>query len=121
MKTIKEASRITSEYCERLSAWILNNQDAFFADENKAVDWHDFNYWTDIKTDRNHLIINGEVCIVDRNWNGKHAYVVCKFYGERRKIKDLFRVVWVDQLERSKWRNGYFLIPDIDILTPKSN
>lgn len=113
MKIIKDKSLITKEYCERLASWIKSNQSSFFSDDNKAVDWHDFEYWPDIKTDRNHLIMNGEVCIVDREWNGEHAYVVCRFYGKTRRIEDLFKVIDVDELDRWSWRNGYFLIPDI--------
>ena len=118
MKFIKDKNLITQEYCERLSDWILNNQAVFFADENFAVDWHDFEYWPDIKSDRKHLIMSGEVCIVDREWQDRHAYVVCLFYGKKRKIKDLFKVINVDKLDRANWRNGYFLIPDIRLTPP---
>ena len=114
-KTIKDRNLITAEYCERLSSWILDHQDEFFAKKNEAVDWHDFEFWPNIKTDRNHLIINGEVCIVDRDWRGTHAYVVCQFYGKKRTMRDLFKVIDIDKLVGWKWRNGYFLIPDINV------
>ena len=113
MKFIKDKNLVTIEYCRKLKEWIKSNPEAFFAKENEAYAWCDFECWPDWKRDRNHLIIKGEICIIDREWEGRHAYVVCQFYGNTRKVKDLYFVIWVDDLKRSDWRNGYFLIPDI--------
>lgn len=113
MKTIKDRNLITAEYCTQLEAWIKENPLTFFGKDNECHGWGDFCYWPDKPMDRNHLIMSGEVCIIDRNWQGRHAYVVCQFYAKGTKVKDLYRVIWVDHLNRSDWKNGYFLIPDL--------
>ncbi len=113
LKTIKARSKISPDYCLKLKKWIKKNPKKFFTKENEADSWGDFNLFPTKKTDRNHLIVKGEVCIIDRMWEGKHAYVVCMFYGNCRKVKELYLVVYVDELERKDWRNGYFLIPDL--------
>lgn len=113
MKIIKDRKLITIDYCEKLKKYIKENPKQFFSKENEAYSWGDFEYWPDKKIDRNHLIISGEVCIIDREWNGLHAYVVCQLYAKGTKAKDLYLVIYVDELNRSDWRNGYFLIPDL--------
>lgn len=117
MKSIKDRTAIGKGYCSVLREWIKDNASTFFSNrENEADSWGDFNRWTDSKTDRDHLIMPGEVCLIDRMWEGRHAYVVCQFYGkECRKVRDLYLVVYIDELKRSDWRNGYFLIPDLTI------
>ena len=115
-KTIKNANMITPEYCAELRLWIIGNQVKYFADNDEADSWGDFERWPDKKTDRNHLIMPGEVCLIDRMWEGRHAYVICQFYGkECRKVRDIALVVYIDELERKHWRNGYFLLPDLSI------
>ncbi|MEK6881813.1 MAG: hypothetical protein AABY22_19500 [Nanoarchaeota archaeon] len=113
MKAIKDRSKITAEYCNKLEKWIKENSKKFFAKENEARSFCDFETWPDRPIDRNHLIMKGEVCIIDRKWEGRHAYVICQFYGNGRKVKDLYRVIFVDELKRSDWKNGYFLIPEL--------
>lgn len=113
MKFIKDKSLITSEYCHDLKKWILKHQRSYFAKKNEADSWGDFICCPDKKTDRNHLIIKGEVCLIDRMWEGHHAYVVCQFYGDCRKVKDLALVVYIDELDRKYWKNGYFLLPKL--------
>lgn len=114
MNTIKDKKLITWDYCRELEKWIKDNPEKFFAKENEADSWGDFICWPDKKTDRNHLIMPGEICIIDRMWNDHHSYVVCQFYGkECRKVRDLYEVVRVDDLKRSDWKNGYFLIPNL--------
>jgi len=112
MKYIKDKNKITANYLGELRVWIKEHQKEFFAIENEADSWFDFIAWPDKTTDRNHLIMLGEICIIDRLYEGKHAYMICQFYGER-KARDLFFVCWVDDLDRAYWRNGYFLIPDL--------
>jgi len=116
MRSIKDRKLITADYCNRLEKWIKKNPNIFFSEDNEADSWGDFLLFPDKKTDRNHLILRGEVCIIDRTYNGRHAYMVCQFYGNCRKVKDLYLVLYVDDLKRNEWRNGYFLIPDLDNL-----
>lgn len=113
MKYIKDRNKITAQYCNLLEDYIKKNPKKFFSKKNEADSWGDFIQWPNKKTDRNHLILKGEVCIIDRLYNGRHAYMVCQFYGDCRKVKDLYHVIYVDDLKRSDWRNGYFLIPDL--------
>lgn len=119
MKTIKNKDLITPEYCTRLAKYIKENPSRFFAKENEAEAWCDFVDFPDKKTDRNHLILRGEVCIIDRVYNDRHAYMVCQFYGNCRKVRDLHFVLYIDELKKSDWRNGYFLIPNLDIKNEK--
>jgi hypothetical protein len=113
-KVIKDRSRINEAYATRLGKFITHYPKIFFADSNKADSWADFETWPDKKTDRRHLIIKGEVCVIDRMWEGRHAYVISQFYGNGKKVKDLYLVCYVDDLKRTDWRNGYYLIPDLD-------
>lgn len=115
MKTIKDRNKIGEGYCRVLHYWLKDNAGSFFPDKNNEADsWGDFERWSSSKTDRDHLIMPGEICLIDRMWKGRHAYVVCQFYGkECRKVRDLFLVIYIDELKTSDWRNGYFLIPDL--------
>lgn len=113
MKIIKKLEDMTLEQRYKLELFIKNYPKRFFSKENEAHSWGDFNRWPDHAHDRNHIIMSGEICIIDRIWEGRHCYVVCKFYAHGDKVKDLFPVVYVDDLRRSDWRNGYFLIPDL--------
>jgi hypothetical protein len=120
MKTIKDKKLINQEYCEELAHWLIDNQETYFVKENEADAWQDFCYWSDRPTDRYHLVMPGEVCLIDREWNGRHAYVVCQIYGskETQHAKDLFLVIYIDKLSRNYWKNGYFLLPDLSELKP---
>lgn len=114
MKYIKDKERITAGYCERLGDWIKENAKTYFDKNNEADSWNDFERWPDKPTDRNHLIMNGEICVIDRMWEGRHAYVVCQM--RKNGCKDLWLVCYVDDLSRADWKNGYFLIPDLNTL-----
>lgn len=114
MKTIKDKKLVTTEYCKKLAEWIKKNQETYFTKENEADSWQDVCLFGDKKTDRNHIIMPGEVVLIDREWNGRHAYVVCQIYGKpfkHVKAKDLFLVVYIDELNRRFWKNGYYLLP----------
>lgn len=107
---IKDEKLITPEYVAWLHDWILKNQKQYFLDPNFiAYSWCDFEYFN--KTcSRRTLCMPNEIMLIDRLWEGKHCYVICKI-TPRRKGKDLFKVIEIDELERSSWRNGYFLLP----------
>ena len=113
MKYIKKQKKITLDYCNQLAEYIRANSKTFFDKENEADSWGDFVLWPDKKTDRNHLILKGEICLIDRMWRGVHSYVICEFYGDCRKVKDLFHVINIDNLPRADWKNGYFLLPEL--------
>ena len=68
MKYIKSKVYITNDYCRNLERWIKANPEKFFAKENEAHSWADFNFWPTTVTDRYHLIMKGEICIIDRMW-----------------------------------------------------
>lgn len=121
MKYIKKEEEMTLEQRSKLEIFIRDYSQVFFDKDNEADSWGDFNRFPDMKTDRNHLVVSGEICVIDREWKGRHAYVVCKLYAHGDKAKDLFPVVFVDELKRSDWRNGYFLIPDLRDGQPLEN
>lgn len=114
-KYFKKREEFGLLYVDQLKKHILENAAQFFAKENEAESWFDFCNWSTKKTDRDHLVMPGEVCLIDRQWNGRHAYVICKVWGSVKKprCKDLLLVCYVDELSRMDWRNGYFLLPVI--------
>ena len=116
-KYIKEESLITDEYVKKLHDYILENQATFFLKENEADHWRDFEFWPDKKTDRNHLILPKEVCLIDREFDGVHSYVICKISGKvdtsKPRCKHIAKVIEIDELNRANWRNGYFLLPNL--------
>lgn len=112
-KIIKKSTDMSLEQKTKLEIFIKKYPHIFFAEENGACSWGDFSRWPNKETTRNHLIMPEEVAVIDRKWHGRHTYVVCQFYGNGDKVKDLFPLVYVDELQRHEWRNGYFLIPDL--------
>lgn len=112
LPAIKDKEYLTAGYCKRVGDWIKNNPKIFFDVSNEAEWWEDFNHWPTKSTDRQHLVLNGEVCVIDRMWNGQHAYVACQM--RKNGCKDLYLVCYVSELKRSDWKNGYFLLPDLN-------
>jgi hypothetical protein len=117
MKFIKDEKLITWEYVKKLHDFILKNQETFFLKENEADHWRDFEFWPDKKTDRNHLIMPSEICLIDREINGVHCYVICKILGKintsKPRVIHIDRVINIEELDRNYWKNGYFLLPDL--------
>lgn len=114
---IKEEKLITPEYVLKLHDYILENQETFFQKENEADHWRDFEFWPDKKTDRNHLILMNEVCLIDREVDGEHCYVICKISSKidtsKARVKHVANVIKIDELNRNYWKNGYFLLPNL--------
>jgi len=114
MKYIKDKNLISVSYCRELREYILKNQNTFFLKENKAVSWTDFETWPDkVNTDRDHLILPKEVMLIDRMWGGYHSYCICTI-SKNRKAKDLMKVIEIRELDRNNWKNGYFLLPNLE-------
>lgn len=111
MRFYKKRDDLPREYIYQLGKFLKEHADKYFIEDNKAHSWGDFNRWPTHKIDRDHLIMSGEICLIDRMWQGKHAYVICEFYANGDKVKDLYHVVNVDELNRANWRNGYYLLP----------
>lgn len=111
-KIVKDKKLCTPEYIALLREWIIRNQKEYFVDPDfDAHSWCDFNdFGQNRAMTRRQLCLPGEVFLIDRLWQGQHYYVICTVSAGRR-CKDLFPVVKVDDLRRSDWRNGYFLLP----------
>lgn len=115
MKVIKDEKECTPEYLERLRQYLRQNAGAFFNDKNnKACAWNDFEYFNKT-TDREHLCLPNEVMLIDREWRGKHSYVICRISASKtkQKAKDLVQVIEISELKYGDWCNGYFLLPRI--------
>jgi hypothetical protein len=115
MKTIKNLDKMTFSTAQ-LTEYILKNTKEVFSKENEADSFADFCRWPDSKTDRNHLIMPGEVCLIDRNYNGESWIMICKFYGKDNgdKVKDLYPVIETEKIWNKGFHCGYFLIPDLN-------
>lgn len=114
MKYIKLKEQVTRDYVTKLHDYIKENAHDYFLPENEAHSELDFEVFPTIKTDRNHLIKSGELCLIDREWEGVHSYVICRFYARCTKAEDLFKVIEVSEIDRAHWRNGYFMLPSFE-------
>jgi hypothetical protein len=102
----------SSYYREKLREHILENHEVFFSKENEADSYCDFNRFPTKNTDRLHLCMPNEPMLIDRNYKGVHTYCVCTI-SERGKITSEYPVVEVNEIPYGKWRNGYFLLPEL--------
>lgn len=104
-----KSSRVPSGYVEKLKEYMLENQYAFFSEENMATAWCDFVQWPTVKVDREHLCMPEEVMIIDRNYDGVHMFCICTVRENRSVGKQEIPVIEVSRFKY--WRNGYFLLP----------
>lgn len=111
MGIIKNKDLITPDYARKLAVYLIQMGKEYFTKENEADSWDDFCRWEDSPTDRVHLIMPGEVCLIDRNYQGEHWYVIC-YFRKSGKVVDFMPVIKIDGLKYGSWRNGYFLLPD---------
>lgn len=102
----------SSYYREKLRIYILENPEAIFDKDNEADSFCDFNRFPAKKTDRVHLCLPNEPILIDRNYEGVHTYCVCTI-SENGKITSEYPVVAVEEIPYGKWRNGYFLLPEL--------
>lgn len=103
-------------YIKALHDYILKNQETFFARDNEATSWYDFNTFPkQLDACRDELCMPHEPFLVDRDHDGVHTYCICT-QSNKGKITSQVPVIKVEELDRKYWRNGYFLLPD---LTPK--
>lgn len=115
MKVIKDLESCTPDYVAKLRAYLLEFAANYFQDKNNhACAWNDFEYFNKT-TDREHLCMPDEVMLIDRTWEGKHCYVICRVSKskEKQKCYDLLPVIDVAELKYGDWCNGYFLLPDL--------
>lgn len=110
MGILKDKDLITPDYASKLAVYLLQVGSQFFDKRNEADSWEDFCRWNK-SCDRNHLIMPGEVCLIDRNYHGEHWYVIC-YFRKSGKVVDLMPVIKIDGMKYGSWRNGYFLLPD---------
>jgi len=107
-----------NNYTIKLKNWLLANQSIYF-DTFKACHWLEFDYWyqennSEKKISRRELVMKDEFLLIDREIDGVHMYVICQIIGKKKKIcRDICPVIKVDDLDRSCWKNGYFLLPNI--------
>ena len=110
MGILKDRSLITPDYPSKLAVYLLQVGPQFFRKENEADSWDDFCRWN-TPCDRTHLIMPGEVCLIDRNYKGEHWYMIC-YFTKAGKVVDYAPVIKIDGMKYGSWRNGYFLLPD---------
>lgn len=124
MKVIKDCEKICLQYVDELRNWIVENQRTYFRNKDfKAYSWQDFDHFykhgSMKKVSRRELVMPGEPLIIDRDYGGVHAYVICTITGQKRKqVNHLYHLIDIADLEPDVWRNGYFLVPNIKILPP---
>jgi hypothetical protein len=102
----------SSYYREKLREYILENPEKMFAKENEADSWCDFVRFPNSLKDRKHLCMPGEPMLIDRSHKGIHTYCICTI-SEKGKITSELPVVDVSEIPYGKWRNGYFLLPEL--------
>lgn len=118
MKILKNKEVMDEAYITALHDYILENQKIFFAKENEATSWYDFNTFPQqLETCRDTLCMPNEPMLIDRDHDGVHTYCICTI-SEKGKITSEVPVIEVSKLDRNCWRNGYFLLPEI---TQKTN
>lgn len=121
-KTVEELpNQSTRDYAIELFNYLKENATEYFNNpDNKATDMRDFETWPDNKVDRDHLVMYGELMLVDLETAVcDHAYVICQVTKGRHKLasgrvvhlKPIESVIPVDTIRKSNWRNGYFLLP----------
>jgi len=115
LEIIKDKKLITKEYVAKFKQWLLENQKEYFI-KSEATHWRDFCCWGK-QIDRTHLILNTEVMLIDREIDGVHCYVICRILGNsdnpKPRVEHVAKVIEIDELNRSYWRNGYFLLPKL--------
>lgn len=107
---LKDRSKISINYIEKLGNFLLENQQIYFSGDNQADSWSDMCTFPNKKSDREHICMPGEPMLIDRNYKGVHTYCICTI-SENRKITSEIPVIEVSKLSSSFWRNGYFLLP----------
>jgi len=115
MKIIKNISERKFNLFE-LKDYILNHTKEIFSDENKATSFADFCRWPDLKTtDRNHLIMPRECCLIDRNYQGESWIMICQFYGKNNgdRVRDIYAIIRTEEIYKKGFKCGYWLIPDL--------
>lgn len=112
---IKKLPLDIAAYSHKLANWIKENQSIYF-DNNRATAWQDFDYWPDVKTCRRELIMPDEYLLIDRDFEGEHWYVICKISKSKEKnyCRHIYPVIKISELNSSHWKNGYFLLPNLD-------
>ncbi len=116
-------------YPAQLHEWLKvtkNANDYFQNAGNKATDMRDFEAWPDNPVDRNHLVMYGEIMLVDLEMpECNHAYVICEVTRGRHKLssgrvihlKPLVSIMPIKNLPADvNWKNGYFLLPKLESL-----
>lgn len=102
------------DYLEKLKAWIIENQSTYFTDPDyEATSWCDFDDFKKTSVSRRSLCLADELMLIDReDKNGIHSYAITSI-NKKRKPTDHYFVIPVSQLSREHWRNGYFLLPNL--------
>ncbi len=102
------------EYIEKLKVWLIENQCTYFSDpEYHAVSYYDFSGNKTIQLAKRNLCMPDELMLIDRgDKNNVHTYTICSI-NKNNKCKDHYYVLPISQLSGEHWRNGYFLLPNL--------
>lgn len=123
MRFYKKQSELPRGYYADLYLYLKSRSNEFFSNkDNRAIDMRDFETWPNSPVDRDHLVLYGEIMLVDLEMpECDHAYVICEVTRGKHKLssgrvvhlKPLQSIIPIVDINSSDWRNGYFLLPKI--------
>lgn len=100
---------------------LMHGKEYFSSNDFNAVDMRDYETWPNFPVDREHLVMYGELMLVDLEMpECDHAYVICQVTKGRHKLasgrmvhlKPIKSVMPIRNLPSDvNWKNGYFLLP----------
>lgn len=118
----KKLEDLPKGYEYDLHNYLMSHGKEFFENPDfNAVDMRDFETWPNHPVDRDHLVMYGELMLVDLEMpECDHAYVICQSTRGRHKLssgrvvhlKPIKSVMPIRNLPSDvRWKNGYFLLP----------
>jgi hypothetical protein len=117
----KKYEELPQGYAAQLCEYLKVHTMSFFDNrDNKAKDIRDYEKWPDEAVDRTHLVMFGEIMLVDLEMpECDHAYVICEVTKRKHKLasgrlvnlKPLKSVLPIVDIPNHFWRNGYFMLP----------
>src|SRR5690349_4404369 len=84
----KKLSELPEDYAVQFYDYLKEHTKEYFENpDNKATDMRDFELWPEYPVDRNHLVMYGEIMLVDIETEVcDHAYVICQVTRGRHKL-----------------------------------
>lgn len=117
-KFYKKDHTLPKNYINHLISFLKDGSYDFENKDMKATDWRDFETFFWAKCDREHLVLNGEIMLVDlEKYDNKTWLVLCKATLKKHKLssgrvvhlKPLSYLLPIDEIPN--YKPGYWLLP----------